>query len=103
MTLIQKFQQISEIVKIEMPGMEVNKKYPILFADQNFHSVFGFLVTLILGLSGTSIAAIPLPAKYSQAFTQEDIAEINSQQGMYRLIYRKKETSSNYYYFEIVK
>jgi hypothetical protein len=85
-----------------MPGMEVNKKYPILFADQNFHSVFGFLVTLILGLSGESIAACPLPAAYSQVFTQDDISEINSKHGMYRLIYRKKQNSSHYY-FEIVK
>jgi hypothetical protein len=42
-------------------GMEVNKKYPIVFADKNFHPIFEAMVTLILGLVGNSVAVCPLP------------------------------------------
>jgi hypothetical protein len=78
MDLVQKFHQVSTSLNIEMPGMEVNKKYPIVSADQNFHSTFGFLVVLILGLSGENIAVCPLPVAYSKAFTKQDIVDINS-------------------------
>jgi hypothetical protein len=102
MTLFQKFRQAAQSSNIEMPGMEVNKKYPNLFADTNSHSIFGFMVTLILGLIGDYIAVCPLPSAYSQAFTRRHIAEVNSAKGKYQLIYRKKENSSHFY-FEIIK
>jgi hypothetical protein len=102
MALIQKFRQAEETTCFEMPGMEVNKKYPILFTDTNSHSTFGFTVTLILGLIGEDVAVCPLPSAYSQAFSEEDIADINSKKEKYHLIYRKKQ-NSNHYFFEIVK
>jgi hypothetical protein len=100
MDLTQKFHQVSTTSNIEMPGMEVNKRYQIVFADRNFHSTFGFLVTPILGLSGENIAVCPLPFAYSQAFTEDDINDINSEVGKYRLIYKKNHNSSKYF-FEI--
>jgi hypothetical protein len=103
MNLIQKFHQVSTTLNIEMRGMEVNKRYPIVFADRNFHSTFGFLVVLILGLSGENVAVCPLPVAYSQAFTEQDIIHINSKKETYRLIYKKKHHNSSHYYFEIVK
>jgi hypothetical protein len=102
MTLIQKSRGTAESTSFEMPGMEVNKKYPILFADTNSRSTFGFLVTLILGLIGDNIAVCLLPSAYSQAFTDQDIADINSKKEKYQLIYRKKQ-NSNHFYFEIIK
>jgi hypothetical protein len=63
-----------------MPGMAVNKRYPIVFCDRNFHP-FSFFVTLILGLSGENVAVCPLLTADSQAFTEQDIADINSEIG----------------------
>jgi hypothetical protein len=57
---------------------------------------------LILGLSGENVAVFPLPAAYSQAFTEQDINGINSAIEKYRLIYRNNH-NSNRYNFEIVK
>jgi hypothetical protein len=102
MSLIQKFRQAAESSTIEMPGMSVNKRYPIVYCDRNFHPTFGFLVKLILGLSGENVAVCPLPTAYSQAFTEDDIADINSEIGKYQLIYKKKQNSIQYF-FEIVK
>jgi hypothetical protein len=91
MDLVQKFQHAAESTTIEMPGMAVNKKYPILFADSNSHPFFSYIVvTLILGLLGDTIAACTLPPAYSQAFTKQDIADIHANPAKYQLIYRKK-------------
>jgi hypothetical protein len=77
-------------------------KIPIVFCDGNFHPTFGFMVTVILGLSGENVAVCPLPAAYSQAFTDQDIADVYSEIGKYRLIYKTKH-NSNQYFFEIVE
>jgi hypothetical protein len=61
------------------------------------------LVTLILGLSGENVAVCPLPTAYSQAFTEEDINDMNSEKGKYTLIYKKKYHGSKEYFFQIVK
>jgi hypothetical protein len=60
MDLTQRFRRASGTSNIEMPGMEVYKKYAIVFADRNFHSIFGFLVVPILVLSGENVAVCPL-------------------------------------------
>jgi hypothetical protein len=90
MDLIHKFRLAAEATDIEMTGgMEVNKKYPIVLADKNFHPTFGPMVTLILSLVGTSVAVCPLPLAYSQSFSEQDISDINSKKESYRLIYKE--------------
>jgi hypothetical protein len=103
MDLIEKFRAAAEVTDIQMQGgMEVNKTYKIVFADTNFHPIFGMRVTLILGLLGDNVGVCPLPLAYSMAFTDQDITDINSKKELYRLIYRKRQDSSQFY-FEIVK
>jgi hypothetical protein len=94
MDLIQKFRAAASVSDIKMEGgMEANKTYRILFADTNFHPIFGVMVTLVLGLLGDSVAVCPLPLTYSMAFTPQDISDINSKKETYRLIYRKRQDS----------
>jgi hypothetical protein len=60
------------------------------------------MVTLILGLLGDAIAVRPLPLRYSYAFTEQDISDINANPTKYQLFDRKRENMDEYY-FEIVK
>jgi hypothetical protein len=62
MDLVQKFHLAAEATNIQMSGgMEVKRKYPIVFADKNIHPTFGVMVTLMLSLVGNSVAVCPLP------------------------------------------
>jgi hypothetical protein len=78
--------------------MELDKRYPILYAYKTFLSS---TTTLTLEAEDKSLEFIVLKPPYAMVFRQHDITNINSKKGKYKLIYRKKDCCDNCHFFDI--
>jgi hypothetical protein len=89
MHLTQKFKVVAAITTIERPrSAKVNKPYSITKAFKKLR-ITGFIIFLVLNFDDNEGICVLGPC-YSLVFKDNDISEINSQSGRYKLIFRKK-------------
>jgi hypothetical protein len=78
MDLTQRFRFAASKTNIQSPTMELNKRYPILFAYKHFVSSAN-IITLFLEAEDKSMEYLVLEPHYSLVFKQDDITDINSE------------------------
>jgi hypothetical protein len=79
--------------------LEVNKLYPIISATRKFSPK----IMILYKASENRPSILSLDKKYSDAFTNADIEDIDNHLGKYFLIYKKHQCDCDTcYYFDIV-
>jgi hypothetical protein len=99
-SLARRFLIVASKTNIESPSFELDRRYPILEAYKTDILSVTF-ITLTLQLEDQSTKFLVLRPPYSRVFKQRDIANINSQSGKFKLLYKKKICCDNCHYFAL--
>jgi len=101
MDLPTRFQQASTSCVVRMESLVLNKECSILRSERVTNK-FGTIVMLSIRDSPDYISKIILPNPYAIIFTDEDLADINSDRKWYTLVYRGKSEDSKFHILETV-
>ena len=94
MSLCQKFRDAVSGAVVSISSLYQDTRYPVLHAER-VETKYGTSVRLTIREADENNVKLFLPRRYSEIFTDDDLAEINNQTVHYYLIYKGKSSANN--------
>jgi len=87
MDLSRKIQELDSCYNMKLSSLQVDRKYPITFAER-ISTRFGPAIVLAIRDTPDRILKVFMPRRYFSAFSNEDIDDINSAKVTLNLLYK---------------
>ena len=87
MDLISRFGQAVSYRTVRIPNLDIGRRYEILSAER-ISTRYGPSVLLTITVGPSDNARVFLPTRYTQVFTDADLADVNTGRLHLHLIYR---------------
>ena len=87
MDLSRKIQELDSCYNMKLNSLQVDRKYPITFAER-IPTRFGPAIVLAIRDTQDRILKVFMPRRFFSAFTNDDIDDINSGKVKLNLVYK---------------